>query len=348
MSEGEAGPSPRCGVHRSRASVRVRSTQKYSSAEGDGTCSVPVDDTLDGSAGGLQNDLILGLLQQITESSGEGEVQTALDHQNTDAQASPATTVKVKSEVVGPTTEELDSFNELIKFDHVYYKPAVSTQVASHSLGMAAATTATSPSEATPSPAKKAGVSLLKPSVRAATHNQVTPVPEVKQEPVITELSLGEADLAGLSAKLEELIDLDALLQEDLLSDSISSSQSLNTATIDTAPISSVDRPAPLKRKLQDIEESPSKKSIHVKTESGDDVFSGNDLSHLFPSSDTFGLDAGLSPSLSPGARSSLTESGYSSDLSDIGSPKSDTSGGLGGEASMWEESFSELFPSLI
>lgn len=42
---------------------------------------------------------------------------------------------------------------------------------------------------------------------------------------------------------------------------------------------------------------------------------------------------------------SSCSDSGYS-DMSDVGSPKSDTSSVLGDD--MWEESFTELFPTLL
>jgi len=312
----------------------------YSSAEGEGTCSVSVDDSLDGPASDLQNDLLLNLLQQISESVSEGDDEASVINQPTDAQTDSSTDVKVKTEVVGPTTEELESFNELIQFDHVYYKPAVSLSAASNS--SAAVTT-----KAAPSP-KRAAVSIIKPTVRAATQVQQPTVPQPKQEPAPTELSFGEADLAGLSQSLEDLIDLDALLQEGIMSES--SLCPVATALNDIASISSVDETSSRKRKLDNedvIEKDACKKPLCIKSEFMDSS-SNSDISSLFPTNDTFGLESGLSTAAcSPVTRSSLSESGYNSDMSDAPSPQSDVSGGLA-DSTIWEESFSELFPSLV
>lgn len=229
--------------------------------------------------------------------------------------------------MVGPSTEELESFKELIKFDHEYYKPTVVGSVASVQRAQKSKT----------SPSRKA-VSIIKPQLKAAVK-----APVVKQEP---QLAIAEADLANLSQSLEELIDLDTLLQEDLNSTD-AGCRVENTATdFPAVSVKAEDNTrCSNKRKLDATEtdytqscQSTKKQHLTVKT----------DLDSLFTGSDTFGLDATLSPySLSP-QMNSLSESGYSSDLSGADSPKSDTSGVLGDDAQFWEESFSELFPSLV
>ena len=282
----------------------------------------------------FQNDLLLGLLQQITESCSEGGDQIAVNSQPSDSQTA-ADNVEIKSEVVGPTTEELESFNELIQFDHVYYKPA-----ASQSKGSVGSV----PASAKKTPSKRAAVSIIKPAVRAVAQGQPAQETVVVKEEPQEELSLGEADLAGLSQTLEELIDLDALLKEDLMADS---QNPPSPVAMDAASLTSVDKPGSRKRKheptqVEELCANKKKSSLSVDTAYFQDSFSSNDSS-LFPGIDSFGLDSSLSPVKS----SSVSESGYSSDLSDMGSPKSDISGDMGGDA-LWEESFSELFPSLI
>lgn len=198
--------------------------------------------------------------------------------------------------MVGPTPEELESFNELIQFDHVYFKPA-----------------ATAPHQQ----AKK-NVSIIKPSVKAHCQKESFSPCTAKKDVVKDTLQIPEEDLATLSQTLEELIDFDSLVE-------------CQPAVEPAVTLTSVDS---RKRKAEtDIAPIVQKKS--------QSCLPFTDSSGLFPGSEHFGLEASLSPVPS--------ESGYCSDSSDpmAGSPKSDASADLGLD-NPWEESFSELFPSLI
>eukprot|EP00914_Ancora_sagittata_P033726 GHVO01068123.1.p1 GENE.GHVO01068123.1~~GHVO01068123.1.p1 ORF type:complete len:226 (+),score=29.63 GHVO01068123.1:528-1205(+) len=199
--------------------------------------------------------------------------------------------------VVGPSAEELESFNELIQFDHVYFKPSAPQQASS------------------PGNVKK-NVSILKRSVVKKPHCQVKEKTPVLPE---TPLNIPEADLASLSQTLDEIIDFDSLVAVDC-KPAVSSFSSVDGGRKRKAETAMSDIP-------------------FVKKQS---VLSLSDSAGLFPGSEHFGLEASLSPGLP-------SESGYCSDSSGhvASSPKSDVSGDLGLDNS-WEESFSELFPSLL
>lgn len=204
--------------------------------------------------------------------------------------------------MVGPSTEELDSHNELIKFDHEYYKPTSNQQ--------------------TNSPDVKKNVSILKPSVKAhCQKGSASPVPT--EAPV--SLSIPVNDLANLNQTLDDILDFDSLVAQDC------------KPAVPVLTFNSVD--SSRKRKAQTDTAAPL-----VKIEKSEPVFSPLvDSNGLFPGSEHFGLEAALSP-----VNSTSLESGYLSDSSGpMASPKSDVSGDLGLDNS-WEESFSELFPSLV
>lgn len=223
---------------------------------------------------------------QSTDSSSEEPPSPQTTPQNDGA---------VKDKVVGPTPEELESFNELIQFDHVYFKPSAPVQASSPSI--------------------KKNISILKPSVKAHCQKEV---PASTQPETTLSLDIPEEDLANLSQTLDELIDFDSLVADDC------KPQVLN----------SVDN---RKRKASSAIETPVVKKHCAISDSSHEFFSANEQH--------FGLES----SLSPIHALNVAESGYSSDSSGpIASPKSDTSSSDLGLENSWEESFSELFPSLI
>ena len=73
----------------------------------------------------LQSDTLLGLLEQISElaAATAAEETKAVGDLTTETHSATETRETFTGEVVGPTTEELESFKELIHFDHIYYKP---------------------------------------------------------------------------------------------------------------------------------------------------------------------------------------------------------------------------------
>lgn len=229
--------------------------------------------------------------------------------------------------MVGPSTEELDSFNELIHFDHIYYKtsdPNAAPPPAPETQNNPAVKTVKNN-------AQPKTVSIVKPRV----HN--TPVQNHQLDEIKTELNddvcldIDETDLASLASQLEEIIDFDAIMNSDVVrtkSKVATSDSSCVLGLADPTPnVISVDNvsAAPRKRKHDEISTPGLVESLSFPD-------SMDDLGHVF----------------SP-PHPAQSESGYSSDLSDMGSPKSDISVDTAlGPDSLWEDSLSELFPSLI
>lgn len=240
--------------------------------------------------------------------------------------------------MVGPTTTELESLNELIKFDHVYYK--AEDGVAS-SVAVATASQAVSKSSKVQPTSVK---SLLKTNIAPITAATVAVTPivnDVTPSNVMTSdnsdvfnlpQALENIDFAALGESLEQqLIDLDAILRD--------SSVAMETAQEEKAS-DTTSEPSPKKRKLceSDFVQEP-KIKIEKDTASvlPDEIFST-------PSPDF--LTVPRSPVLAKSA--ALSDSGYSSEFSDsASSPRNGSSPNYDME-SHWEESFTELFPSLL
>lgn len=73
---------------------------------------------------------MLSLLQQITDEASQGKPgDSKLGADRTSGFVANETVISTQPEVVGPSTEELESVKELIKFDHVYYKTQSATPV---------------------------------------------------------------------------------------------------------------------------------------------------------------------------------------------------------------------------
>jgi hypothetical protein len=122
-------PNVRCYPNRVRSYPRVSSTW-YSSAAGEASDTGSADNA---AFGGIvcdddQPDLSAELVHQLDEvviafnhQAGGGGGSDVCDESSNSVHSNKAKQ-EVDVEVVGTTPEVLDSFNELIKFDHMYYK----------------------------------------------------------------------------------------------------------------------------------------------------------------------------------------------------------------------------------
>lgn len=292
-----------------------------------------------------QSDVLYSLLEQIQEDDDSDSCPSPIAAV---VPSSPvAATVSSPAAVVGPTATELESLNELIKFDHIYYKPAVPT-VPSVSLDL------TVDSDCEIVEVKQEPVQA--PACSAATTGPAVTITPAKQEPMAVTATPATQDVvavpmppAGPELAVEAELDLDELLdlgginwnQFNLDLDSLSPTDSSDTAQLPVTPLGGcsttttghtnvlVDTSFSRKRKLSSdtvasLPSSPTTSSV-----------CSFDLTD-----NLFGLEQ---PTLS---LCSQSESGYSSELSDMGSPKSDISSTL--EDSLWGDSFTELFPSLM
>lgn len=244
--------------------------------------------------------------------------------------------------MVGPTTAELESINELIQFDHVYFKS----------------------SQASPQTVKQqALVSVLKPMTKtsSSSHKSITtaqvqkPVRDIRAKPATVEaslgLNLGEMDLEKLSDTLEQVADFDQMFKQLTEKVSVPVPDSLDMVNV-TDNLNQGCK----KRKISNSQELLSqvtKKAKHTDTVKNVNInismSAGNDHCDTLTTPDPlecgylFDFEEGFS---SPGLIK-RESSGYGSDSpfspgSDLGSPSMPDS------ASAWEESFTELFPSLL
>ena len=222
------------------------------------------------------------------------------------------------SPVVGPTTEELESFNELIKFDHVYYKMAPpaglvvtssSPQIATEEAKVGARS---SPNQKRVKPKQEQqGFPLSLPQVFDTSHVNA-PIQQT------SEIAFAEC---MKQESLDQLLELDSILEDDFTQNTEASS----TLTLPPMALAKDSLTVPSATGLQSC-----------KRKSSTSVSSPSPRNQRLGSDDVIGLDV-LSP---------LGDSSYGSDLSDAASLTSDVSQLLGDDG--WEESFTELFPSLV
>jgi hypothetical protein len=254
--------------------------------------------------------------------------------------------------MVGPTTAELESINELIKFDHIYYKPqsggfknSVNGQGEVRDIVMSVPVAA--------QPIANQPEHLAQPAaddVVTATNQKLSSIVTA----VDPQLGLGEDvninDLLGLTS--QSWMDLDALLQGELNATSEDTVTTVtNTATVATSNIDSgfsvvsKDKSVPALNVIRRATPGTKTSLLKRKRKSDEPINLAMAQSSLIPDSQLLSPTSLLNfESLShPG---SLSESGYSSGHSDIGSPRSDISSALGDD--LWEDSFTQLFPSLV
>ena len=286
----------------------------------------------------LQSDVLFGLLEELNTNTESAPLATSVPTTGSQVPTTPSA-IPTHPTLVGPTTAELESINELIQFDHVYYKPS---QV---------------------SPVKQAGlVSVLKPvtktspaSPKLITASQVQKKPRnIMAKSATVEaplgLNLGEMDLEKLSDTLEQVADFDKMFKQ--------LAESHSVATVDMVSASDnavrVDKASSRKRKLNNNHELSTqvsaKKSKHtdnvknvnlnisMATRLSDTLTTPDPLEcgYQFDFEDRFGA-TGLN----------YSDSEYGSDASF--SPSSDLPSPCMPETTgAWEESFTELFPSLL
>lgn len=222
------------------------------------------------------------------------------------------------SSVVGPSPAELESINELIKFDHEYYKiepltPEPKMEVIIDS-GVDSSSEIQSDSES------------VVPDRKAEFPSQTECVQTISEEPSILSTIEDFVDLEKdvLNVLPEINIDLlnaiESLIEDDLQSQAIP--DSLDDVSQNGQIVLPSEQNMTLQSELLPPMEKHSKKRKHSQT--------------LSPKMDFFSPDDCFSSS----------DSGMASDYSEAGSPYSDISGGL--SDSVWEESFTELFPDLV
>jgi len=284
-----------------------------------------------------QSDVLLGLLKQITEAAaeeaqpGEQIVQPELSQTaQSDSQVSA---------VVGPTTAELESINELIKFDHIYYKApngadkdSVKSQEVEPKNVTVSVTVAAQPITEVPQ-------QVATPPASTTT-NQNKEVIDLTQSQL--DLPVDINDLLDISSdSWNQLMDIDALLQGELNSTTEVTAATVTNTPAATTNISSgvslisKDKSIVKNSKQNKLSSSRKRKAAEPITMETNSVIANDQL--LTPDS-LLNFDTDLSAQKSP-----FSESGYSSD---IGSPQSDISSALSED--LWEESFTQLFPSLV
>ena len=291
----------------------------------------------------FQSDVLYSLLEQIQEDvasdSSSSPVAAVVPSSPAPAPArSPAA-------VVGPTATELESLNELIKFDHIYYKPAVPSvpsvgQDLTVDSDCEIIEVKEEPDQDSECTAAASGLAVT-----------VTPA---EQEPMAVTATPATQDVvavpmppAGLEAEpeldLDELLDLGAInwTQFNLDLDSLSESNSTDTTQLSVTTLSECPTTTPIGHSNVSVEaSSPRKRKLSTDTATSlPGSPTASPLCSLDLTDTLFGLEQPSLPTCSQ------SESGYGSELSDIGSPKSDISSTL--EDSLWGDSFTELFPSL-
>lgn len=282
----------------------------------------------------------MGLLQQIVESSdtAEGEEITYVSS----AENISSKTQVASGQMVGATAAELESLKELIQFDHEYYKAGSPEPAQEQQDEVIEIIVSSSPSDdSTPaSPSQPQAMESILPvevmSVTSTVDELMTDITEATNS-CETADDPATVDLATYLSSVESIMDLEALLglsqyEEDSADRAVSSD--------------SEDLPACKRIKLEPQEFSN-------KADTWDCIPKVTDLPEDFSSLfDTGDADSGflLSPDPLNPHSSTLSSSGdscYQSDISEIGSPKHEDCSFYKEDKSFWEESFTELFPSL-
>ena len=263
--------------------------------------------------------MLLGeLLEQIANSTSTSDLSGTgplVQQQNT-------TTGKPVPTVVGAPAEKLDSVNELIKADHIYHKESAqfAGMQASTPYGGDGTTQLTVPVTLPSKSSQKVNIIVTldsdsKSKTKSPQNNTVMKSVSQPTGNLDNDLNLDE---------LSDLIDLSEILKEDLCAAPPSKGTVNDTCTVVASLDTNSTKPlrSGQKRKLV----------MPVAPTTPEQSLATPDLFHFNTS------DIPLSP---------VTDSCYSSELSEeAASPRSDISSVLEGD--MWEESFTELFPSLL
>jgi len=278
-----------------------------------------------------QSDLLFSILQQIEDGS-----ITADDIPAAACSAAETSSEQPTPSLVGTPTAELESIKELIKFDHIYYKPDTSVK------------------------SMDCDVNIIVEYQDIELDNGVSEE-VVEQVPVATEYTAVasnentniehndsfELQTTDLSSKADVELDIDSLLDlesidwnsivldvDSLVQENCDRSSTTTSCDNDTQKL-----PHSCSNKSTSISHVPStssrkrKHSVH------------SPVSHVQKLSPN--LSDELLDLVSQNTSISESSSGYGSELSDAGSPYSDLSA-LDEDSDLWQESFTELFPSLV
>lgn len=256
-----------------------------------------------------------------------------------------AVTSRVSAEksgaVVGPTPAELESINELIKFDHVYYKVEPSCQGAVSIITKPATSLLANKSLLNKKYSKKVSSIIIIDDHDAGLNftpeeNNSASV-ETRDENTGVECSpstdMDVCNSFSCSDAISEVMDLDASAEEQLLDDLASILQEDIVGLSGVNPLDVVSQEETIAKSDTDTFISNSQVQTLKRKFSDSDcpIFSDLDITSSFMD-DTFRI-------------ASSTDSGFSSDYSDASSPRSEMSSSLD---DTWQDSFTELFPDLI
>ncbi|XP_061163172.1 uncharacterized protein LOC133172327 [Saccostrea echinata] len=257
---------------------------------------------------------VLTLCASSTNKTTDANVKSVCQLQikpRKDTQAGP------NSSVVGPSPAELESINELIKFDHEYYKiepltPEPKMEVIIDS-GVSSTVENKTDSESVV-PDIKTEFALQEDCVRTVT----------EESPILCIEDIVDLEKEVLNVlpeiNIDLLNDIESLIEDDLHRQAIPDSMD------EVSQNGQLLLPNEQNKKLQSELTPPAVK--HSKKRKFSQTIGPN--SDLVSSDDYF----------------SGSDSGIASDYSEAGSPYSDFSGGL--SDNVWEESFIELFPNLV
>lgn len=220
--------------------------------------------------------------------------------------------------MVGPSPAELESINELIKFDHEYYKiepltpePGVEVIV---------------DSGVNSSFEIQSDTKCIVPNLKNEFPSQKDCVRTISEDSLVSSIE----DIVDLEKEVLNVlpeINIDLLNEiESLIEDDLHS-QAIPDSLDEVSQNGQILLPVEQNKKLQSELLPPVEEKSSLKRKRSQTCISSSDL---------LSLEDCLSGS----------DSGISSDYSEAGSPYSDISGGL--SDNVWEESFIELFPDLM
>lgn len=269
----------------------------------------------------MLNVIFQSLLGNVHKSASSPE-------QATDIDVKPVCQLQIKpsgdtqpgadSSVVGPSPAELESINELIKFDHEYYK--IEPLTPEPSLEVIVDSGVNSSVEI------QSDTMCIVQNLKTEFPSQKDCVQTISEDSLVSSIE----DFVDLEKEVLNVlpeINIDLLNEiESLIEDDLQS-QAIPDSTDEVSQNGQILLPVEQNKKLQSellppVEEKSSLKRKHSQT--------------CTSSSDLLFLEDCLTGS----------DSGISSDYSEAGSPYSDISGGL--SDNVWEESFCELFPDLM
>lgn len=260
------------------------------------------------------------------------------DDKNTLKRASSEAKCETRSadsaQVVGASATELESLKELIKFDHIYYKAESSVEP-----------------ERECKKEKMVVISLPDTVMKGGERNaSILPNNELNNK-VDHEVDLMKFMDPDMVQSLSQLLDIDQLigLEEPNQADASDKSADINkTPTViptptPTVPVISV----PVVSKDTQIKDTTTsvvtQRGSRKRKASASSTVTLEDFLAPLESETLVVPGEGMMNVTSP---VSLSDSGYSSDSMNVMSPESDVSCVL--DDDMWEESFTELFPSLL